>query len=91
LSDSARSLNKINPGATPKLTTSARESSSFPIAEYALSSLAEKPSRKSKIIAARISQEAVTRSPFIIKIIETKPETRLSEVIKLGICFILSW
>lgn len=35
------------PGATPKLTTSARESSSFPRSEYALSRRATRPSRKS--------------------------------------------
>ena len=54
-----------------------------------MSNLAEKPSRKSKIIAASISHEAVIRSPFSINIIEINPETRFSEVIVLGICFIL--
>ena len=53
----------INAGATPKLTISARLSSSLPITEYALSNLADKPSRKSNIIAASMSHEAVTISP----------------------------
>ena len=75
-------------GAAPKLTASARESSSFPISEYAFSNLAEKPSRKSKIIAARISHEAVIRSLFIVNIIAIKPEARFREVMKFGICFI---
>lgn len=79
----------MKPGATPKLTTSARLSSSLPIAEYAFSRRAENPSRKSKIIAARISHEDVTMSPLAAKIIATKPETRLSDVIRFGICFIM--
>lgn len=79
----------IKAGATPKLTTSARLSSSLPISEYALSNLAENPSRKSNIIAARINHEAVIISPFPAKIIAINPDTRFSEVIKFGIYFIL--
>jgi hypothetical protein len=79
----------ISAGATPKLTTSARLSSSLPISEYAFSNLAEKPSRKSNIIAATISHEAVTLSPLAAKIIAINPADRLREVIKLGICFII--
>mgnify|MGYP001093111979 CR=1 FL=1 len=75
-----------NAGATPKLTMSARLSSSFPISEYAFSILAEKPSRKSKIIAASISQDAVERSPFEARITAIKPEIRFNEVMKFGIC-----
>ena len=41
-------------GATPKLTTSANESSSLPITEYALSQRAANPSKKSKTAATRI-------------------------------------
>ena len=79
----------IMAGATPKLTASASESSSFPISEYALRIRAEKPSRKSKIIAARISHEAVTGSPLAVKIIEINPAARFREVMKFGICLIL--
>jgi hypothetical protein len=61
----------------------------LPIAEYAFSTRAEKPSRKSKIIAARINHEAVMMFPFAAKIIAANPEARFSEVIKFGICFIM--
>lgn len=46
-------------GATPKLTTSARESRSLPMGENAFNNLAEKPSKKSKTMAAIISHAAV--------------------------------
>jgi hypothetical protein len=59
--DLLRSWYIINAGATPKLTTSARLSSSLPIEECALSKRAENPSRKSKIIAASINQDAVSK------------------------------
>jgi hypothetical protein len=75
-------------GAAPKLTASARESSSFPISEYAFSNLAEKPSRKSKIIAARMSHEAVTISPLTAKSIEINPAARFRQVMRFGMCFI---
>jgi hypothetical protein len=88
-SDALSRLKIINAGATPKLTKSDRESSSFPMSEYESSNLEKNPSRKSKIIAASISHEAVTRSLFKVKIIAAKPEARLREVMKLGICFIL--
>ncbi len=42
------------PGATPKLTTSANESSCFPIADAALKSRAINPSKKSIIAAIKI-------------------------------------
>ena len=41
-------------GATPKLTTSANESSCFPISEYAFNQRAAKPSQKSNTAAARM-------------------------------------
>ena len=77
-------------GATPKLTTSARESSSFPMSEYEFSNLAEKPSKKSKIMAATINHEAVKRLPFAAKTIAINPDARLSDVIKFGICFFMN-
>jgi len=48
----------IAPGAVPKVTTSARLSSSFPISEYALSNRAENPSAKSKAIPAIMRKQA---------------------------------
>lgn len=58
--------------------------------EYAFSKRAEKPSRKSKIIAASINHEAVIMFPFAAKIIATNPDNRLSDVMMFGICFILN-
>jgi len=84
-----RSWYKIIAGATPKLTTSARESSSLPISEYAFRSLAESPSRKSKIIATSMSQEAFTISPLRVKTMDMNPAVRLSDVMKFGICLII--
>lgn len=80
----------MNAGATPKLTTSARESSSFPISEYDFSNLAENPSKKSKIMAATINHEAVKRLPFAAKIIAINPDTRLSDVMRFGICLFMN-
>jgi len=52
-----------------------------------LNNLAEKPSKKSNTIAARISHEAVSRYPFAAKIIAINPEARLRDVKKFGMCF----
>jgi len=49
----------INPGATPKLTTSANESNCLPISEEAFKSLATKPSRKSITAAQPINTDAI--------------------------------
>ena len=76
-------------GATPKLTTSARLSSSLPRSEYDFSNRATKPSKKSKIMAATISHEATIISPRAAKMTAMKPETRLRDVMKFGICFII--
>jgi hypothetical protein len=51
---------------------------------------AENPSRKSNIMAARISHDAVTMSPSDAKIMAKNPDARFKEVIKFGICFIVS-
>ena len=48
-------LNSIIPGATPKLTISASESSSFPIAEYAFNRRAARPSEKSNTAAMKMA------------------------------------
>ena len=48
----------MNDGATPKETTSDKESSSPPIGDFALSSRAAKPSKKSKTAATNIIAEA---------------------------------
>jgi len=51
-------LNNMAPGAIPKVTTSARLSSSLPRAEYAFSSLAANPSEKSSTIPAMMQYDA---------------------------------
>jgi len=48
-------LNNIIPGATPKLTKSASESSSFPRGEYAFKRRAAKPSAKSNTEAMKMA------------------------------------
>jgi len=53
-----RRLNTMEPGAIPKVTISARLSRSFPRAEYAFSSLAAKPSEKSRTIPVMIQYDA---------------------------------
>ena len=73
------------PGARPKDTTSANESSCLPISEYAFNSRAAKPSKKSKTAARHIKIAAHTKCPSIAKITASEPENRFSEVIKFGI------
>jgi hypothetical protein len=41
-------------------------------------------------MAARISHDAVTMSPSDAKIMAKNPDARFKEVIKFGICFIVS-
>ena len=76
----------MNPGATPKDTTSDKESKSAPMGEWALSSRAVKPSRKSKRPAAKIMMAALTGMFMLRNRIERQPETRLPQVIVLGMC-----
>ena len=52
--------NNIIPGKTPKLTISAKLSSSFPIGEETFNNLAAVPSKKSKTNAAAASQTTFT-------------------------------
>ena len=76
-------------GSTPKLTISARESSSFPISEYAFRSLAANPSQKSNPAAANMSGKAMSIRPCKVKITPRVPEIRFIEVIVFGICLII--
>jgi hypothetical protein len=48
----------MSPGATPKDTTSDKESNCFPISDEDFSSLATKPSRKSMTAAIKMQIEA---------------------------------
>lgn len=74
-------------GTIPKLIKSAKESSSLPIGEYALSNLAKKPSRKSNIAATKTRYTAQISSPLKAKITAITPQRRFSEVIVLGMEF----
>ena len=79
-------LYSIKDGRTPKLTRSARESSSPPMGECASRSRAARPSQKSKAAARSISGRAHSRRPSKVKITPMTPERRFMEVIVLGMC-----
>ena len=91
----ARSINQhmINPGATPKETTSESESKSAPIGECALRRRAVNPSKKSKRPATRIMTAALMGMFSVRNKIDRQPDTRLPQVRRLGrwcLMFILS-
>lgn len=88
---SAISKKRMIAGAIPKLIRSARESNCLPRSEYAFSSLAENPSRKSKTAAMKIRYDAIVKSPYIENKIERTPQTRFSVVIVFGICFLITY
>jgi hypothetical protein len=75
----------IAAGTTPKETTSASESSSFPISLLTCNMRAEKPSKKSNIPAIPIRIEAATRFPLNAATNAKQPEKRFMDVKKLGI------
>ena len=78
-------------GATPKLISSASESNSFPISEYAFYSRAAIPSKKSNI-AANITQNTTQKkAPSKAIIIAILPENKFMEVMVLGICFFIAF
>ena len=79
--------NSITEGSTPKLTISARESSSLPRPELALSILAANPSKKSKTAAASIRMKAGAGDPFNVRITPRIPHRRFMEVIASGMYF----
>ena len=76
----------MNPGATPKETTSDKESKSAPMGEWTLSSRAVKPSKKSKRPATKIISAALTGMFWVRNRMDRQPETRLPQVMALGIC-----
>jgi len=71
-------------GATPKLTTSANESSSFPIAEYAFNQQAANPSKKSKTAAARMKYAAISNMLLNDMTTDKQPQNRFKHVNKFG-------
>lgn len=76
----------MNPGATPNETTSESESKSAPMGEWALRSRAEKPSKKSKSPATKTMMAALTGMSWARKRTDRQPETRLPQVMALGMC-----
>ena len=80
----------INEGASPNVTTSARESSSFPIGDDTFKALAVNPSKKSNIAPAMISNDGSIGmvEPFksYRKYIANMPQSRFDNVRTFGIC-----
>lgn len=79
----------ISEGAIPKLTISARESNSFPIADDTFNSLATNPSKKSKTTPNSINNGAnnIPSSQLYRVYIDNIPHNKLQRVTPLGICF----
>jgi len=82
--DAASMLFIMIPGNTPKLTTSASESSSFPIGLDTFNNLALNPSRKSKTQAAHTNQAVGISGLVNEQIIPTQPQIRFPDVSALG-------
>ena len=79
----------IVPGTTPKVTMSAKESSCLPISDCILSNRATKPSRKSNTNAATTRMIPNSFSSFKKAIIALQPQSKLREVMALGMCFLM--
>jgi len=54
-----------------------------------LSTLAARPSKKSKKMPAKAKKDAETKSPETANIIATQPQSRFKEVMMFGICLII--
>ena len=74
-------------GATPKVTTSASESSSFPSAPETPKRRAMNPSKKSKTAPRTMNSSAMASAPLMAKWMAMQPQMRLQDVMELGICF----
>ena len=79
-------LYKIKPGATPKLTTSANESSCLPNSPLTFKMRATNPSKKSITADSPINIDDMINSPCIALKIDRQPNSKFAEVIALGIC-----
>jgi hypothetical protein len=71
------------------VTKSARESSSLPIGELTFSIRAENPSRKSSKSAAQMRYAPLISLPCKTRNIPRQPHSRLQQVKKFGICFLI--
>lgn len=70
---------------------SANESSCNPIGEYAFSKRAMNPSKKSNMAAAKMQYAAISNEPLKAKEIAKHPEKRFSDVMVLGMCFVIDF
>ena len=77
------SINK--PGATPKVTISAKESNCLPISLLAFNFRAKNPSKKSKKAPKKITNGAKSILPAKVKRMETTPHIKFDAVNKFGI------
>ena len=82
-------INAMADGATPKLMSSASESSSLPIAELTLSRRAAMPSKKSKTAAIRIKSPASVKLPVNAKVIDRHPDKAFIKVMVFGMLEII--
>ena len=73
----------------PKVMSSARESSSFPISLETCNSRADIPSKKSKTAPRMMNSIACSGNPFIADTVAMQPEIRLQHVMVFGICFFI--
>ena len=76
-------------GATPKVTTSARESSSFPMGEDTPKARADIPSKKSNTAPSTIISTAQWYWPWNAAPVAIHPQMRLQQVMELGICRVM--
>ena len=83
-------LNKIVDGATPNVTISARESSSFPIGELTFNNRADIPSKKSNTAPMIIHVNDISILPLKAYAMAIQPDIRLQQVIVLGMCFLIA-
>ena len=80
----------IIPGATPKVTISAKLSNCFPIFELTFNSLADSPSKKSRNDPVKIKTPANKISDSKIITMESNPQTKFPKVIRLGIFLLIT-
>lgn len=80
----------INDGASPNVTTSARESNSLPMGEETFKALAVKPSKKSNTAPSRMNiGGSMWESEQYKEYIANMPQSRLESVRMFGICFLI--
>ena len=84
-----RNQNKMLAGATPNVTSSAKESSSLPIGLDTPRTRAVIPSKKSKTAPRMMNSRAISGMPNKANTVATHPEIRLQQVIVFGICFFI--